>query len=478
MEGFWLKGENLYVKIYIRAINFVLIFFYFQNNFWRGFMEYYILTPFLFILRIFECLSQFYLITSISNEKITIKNLLFSSTILAILFEIAKPIVPQYLTSFTSCLFAISIIIFLLKIHPKKAIISFLSTSVIVAIIDCIVSICILKIYDFSTFSEISQSENLMIFGRIIISIITFLIASIINLFKTKETKNTTQEVKNSLNLITIILTFFLLIPNLVMILYYHDQKPLPLYLIIINIIAIIATFFINIFNTRRGIKLVQAEEELITEKIHSKTQEQLVDSLRTFKHDYGNLLQTIHGYIYTKDMDGLTEYFEQVLRESKIITALDRLNPEMFNNSSLYGLVTAKFEYARKNGVTMNIEMYTKLNNLEIGAYDLTRILGILLDNAIEASIGSKKKIVNFCVTERNNKVVIDISNSFSDTGLKIEEMYKKGISSKGDNRGLGLYKVEDILNKYPKIFHDTKITEDLFLQKLIIDKANLPVS
>ena len=76
-------------------------------------MEYYILTPFLFILRIFECLSQFYLITSISNEKITIKNLLFSSTILAILFEIAKPIVPQYLTSFTSCLFAISIITFL-----------------------------------------------------------------------------------------------------------------------------------------------------------------------------------------------------------------------------------------------------------------------------------------------------------------------------------------------------------------------------
>lgn len=185
-----------------------------------------------------------------------------------------------------------------------------------------------------------------------------------------------------------------------------------------------------------------------------------------------------MHGYIYTKDMEGLTEYFEQVLAESKIITALDVLNPELFDNPSLYGLITAKFEYARKNRVTMNLEMYTKLNNLDIKSYDFTRILGILLDNAIEAAIGSEKKLVNFYVTERNNKVTIELSNTFSNTGLKIEDMDKKGVSSKGENRGLGLYKVKDILDRYPKIIRERKMTNDIFLQKLIIDKVKLPVS
>ena len=80
--------------------------------------------------------------------------------------------------------------------------------------------------------------------------------------------------------------------------------------------------------------------------------------------------------------------------------------------------------------------------------------------------------------VFERNNKVTIEISNSFSNTGLKIEDIYKKGVSSKGENRGLGLYKVKDILSRYPKVSRDTQITNDIFMQKLVIDKVELPVS
>ena len=75
--------------------------------------------------------------------------------------------------------------------------------------------------------------------------------------------------------------------------------------------------------------------------------------------------------------------------------------------------------------------------------------ILGIFLDNAIEAAAGSERKVVNFYVVEKNNKITVDISNSFSDTGLKLDDINKKGVSSKGENRGLGLYKVKEIIKK-----------------------------
>ena len=352
-------------------------------------MDYYILSPLLFVLRIVETFSQFTLAVAISKNKIKVKSILAGTVIYAVFFEMIKLGIPQYLTSVLASILSISIILFLFKINWKKSIACSLLMGITVAIIDCVVCTCILKFFNLSSFEEITQSYLFTGIAKTFVCILVLVIAKILNKYTAGSDFSNIENIKNTTELITLIFTFFLLVPNLIMIIYYHDQKPLPLYLIIINILAIIATFFINIFNTRRGIKLVQAEEELITERIHSKTQEQLVDSLRTFKHDYGNLLQTMHGYIYTKDMDGLTGYFEQVLAESKIITALDRLNPELFDNSSLYGLVTAKFEYARKNSVTMNLEMYTKLNNLAIGSYDFTRILGILLDNAIEASIG-----------------------------------------------------------------------------------------
>ena len=435
-------------------------------------MEYYILSPLFFLLRLFESFSQFSLTLAIARKEFKIKRMMLCSIVVAILYETTRINIPQYLISILPFVVIISLSVLVLKVNYKKAIASYLIAAVIIVIIDSLVSVSLLKIFSLSSFLELSQNNVLSSFGKVLIITFTVIIALIIKIYKKDEE---ISNIKSSTNLITLIITVLLLFPNLIMILYYYDNKPLPFGIIVVNIIAIILTFLVNIYNTQRGIKLVQAEEELITEKTYNNTLRELVDSLRTFKHDYNNTLQTIHGYIYTQDMNGLTEYFDEVLSETKTITGLDRLNPELYRNPSLFGLVTAKFESARKSGVTMNFEIYADLNNLDIKTYDFTRILGILLDNAIEASAGSKKKIVNFYVVEKNGKVTVEISNSFTDTGLKIEEMNERGKSSKGKNRGLGLYKVKDILSRYPKIVHETKISSDLFLQRLVIDKVKV---
>ena len=79
--------------------------------------------------------------------------------------------------------------------------------------------------------------------------------------------------------------------------------------------------------------------------------------------------------------------------------------------------------------------------------------------------------------INEDKATVTIEISNTYSNKEISIEHMFEKGVSSKGENRGLGLYKVKDILSRYPKVSSDTQITNDIFMQKLVIDKVNLPV-
>ena len=440
-------------------------------------MDYYIFTPLLFILRIFEFCSQLTLSLLISNSKINIKKLFLSSIFVTIIFETLKPFIPQYLTSIISAIVVISFITFVFKTNYVKAIASYFITTITVAITDCIVSTTIIKLTHVSTFAELSQSEHLMTIGRVAITLIIFLISIILKVIKQRERVESISNIQKRVNLINLIMTFLLLIPNLIMILYYHDDKPLPLAIIIINIVSIIGMLLVSIFNTQRGIKLVQTEEELVTEKIYNKTQQELVDSLRTFKHDYKNVLQTIHGYIYIKDMEGLTQYFDEVLKEAKAITSLDSLNPDLFGSPSLFSLVAAKLETARRNGVTMNLKIATKIDELEINEFDFTRIIGILLDNAIEASIPSKEKVINFRVNEVGGKKRIEISNSFINKGLEIEELRKKGVSTKGQNRGLGLFKVNDIIGKYPKVIHETVIKDNVFCQRLIINKIKLPV-
>lgn len=440
-------------------------------------MDYYIISPLLFLLRIVEVSSQFTLSSVISGIKFSIKKFIWGTLLFTISFEVFKPFIPQYLTSVVSTFLAISTFIFVFKINYKKAILSYLITIITVGIIDCAVCLIIIKICNLSTFSEVSSSEFLMTIGRIAIALVMFLVSSMFYIFKNKKKIISTENIKTSTSLITFIITFLLLFPNFAMILYYHDNKALPFSIITINIIAIIAMFFVSLYNTQRGIKLIQAEEELLTERTYNKTLQNLVDGLRTFKHDYNNTLQTMYGYILTNNFDELKNFFAQILDESRAITALDKLNPELFRNPSLFGLVTAKFEYARCSDVTLNFEIYADLDNLDIKTYDFTRTLGIFLDNAIEASAGSEKKIVNFYVVERSGKVTIEISNSFSDTGLKVEDINKKGMSSKGENRGLGLYKVNEIIKKYPKIIHETKISNGMFLQKLVIEKQRVIV-
>lgn len=441
-------------------------------------MEYYNLSPVTFLLRMIEVFSQMTLVLVISNAKVKLKNFLFVSLMLSVLFEVIKISLPQYLTATIASIISILALIFLLKIDTKKAIFSYLITIITVAIVDCLIALATLNIGNFSNLNEVAQSENLMLLGNSLVSAVVFFIAIIINFVNQNKHENTVSDLKSSINIATLIITFFLLIPNIIMIIYYHTNKKLPITIILVNILAIIATFFISIFNTQRGIKFIQNEEELITEKTYNKALQDLVDSLKTFKHDYNNTIQTMHGYIFMKDMDGLTEYFEDVMKEAKTITALDKLNSELFNDPSLFSLITAKFEYAKKNNVTMTFDMHEKFNNLDIKSYDFSRILGILLDNAVEAATISENKFVKIYTVKENEKVTIEISNSFSPTELNVEDMDKKGTSSKGENRGLGLYKVKDILSKYPQIIHEVTASNNVFLQKLVIDKVKLPIS
>ena len=98
------------------------------------------------------------------------------------------------------------------------------------------------------------------------------------------------------------------------------------------------------------------------------------------------------------------------------------------------------------------------------------TRMLGIYLDNAIEASMETEHPIVNFHLGKMNQDIVFIISNTFIDRGLSVAQMYKKEITTKGRGHGIGLSNVSEILNRYDNIYYETLIDGGMFIQQIRI--------
>lgn len=438
------------------------------------FMEYYILTPVSFILRVFEVLSHFVLIMTIMRGKLNAKKVFAGAIIFSTLIECIRWIIPQYLVSLLTVFLGTIFIIVFFNLKWWKSIIGYLLLAVITAIVDCITSFSLLKIFNLQELSEIITNRFVYYIDSIIISIILLLLSASIYYFRKK--KKTSSDITEDLNMIVLInniVMFTLLMPNLIMILYYHDNKSLPGYMIIINIVSILIMFYVNTQNTKAANEAIRTEQSLKVQREYNGVLQSLVDDLRTFKHDYNNTLQTIYGYIQLEDMKGLKRFFNQVLTESRNISTLDKMNPNLIKNPGLYSLITNKYQKAKNGGVTMEVELFGDVENLDIQIFDLTRIMGIFLDNSIEAAMGSEKKRINLIITERREDVMIEVINSYSEKQLKSVTLYEKGNSSKGKGRGLGLYKVKEILKKYPKIYHETFTEKEEFMQQLIIEKV-----
>jgi len=98
--------------------------------------------------------------------------------------------------------------------------------------------------------------------------------------------------------------------------------------------------------------------------------------------------------------------------------------------------------------------------------------MLGILLDNALEASAESDSKYVEFLVKEDqpSNSIIIEISNSFTGNP-DIQKIYEKGFSTKEDHKGIGLWELKRVIAKNDQnVKLTTNISGDLFNQKLVI--------
>ena len=199
-------------------------------------------------------------------------------------------------------------------------------------------------------------------------------------------------------------------------------------------------------------------------------------NEIKKFKHDFNNIILGLDGYINNDDFnkEKLKKYFNSTIMNFNNNIELNNIVIAKLNSikvSSLKSLITNKVLVAQNNNIDVDINIQGEIHNFYTDEMQLSRILGILLDNAIEASLEvPHDKKIEMNIIQIDKTTDIQISNTFNNTGTPIADFNKEGFSTKGTNRGLGLSSAHEIANKLNMLLN-TEIDGNTFIQNLSIE-------
>ncbi len=196
--------------------------------------------------------------------------------------------------------------------------------------------------------------------------------------------------------------------------------------------------------------EMERKDREIKMTNLYNGVFEEMIETIRRRQHDFHNQIDAVYSLHLTSDsleelVDAQREYCDNLIYENRYTKVLGCIH-----NSILSGFIYSKFTKAEQRGIEIEFNV-SFTENTKISIHDLIEIIGIFIDNSIEAVAGSEliKKIVfelndykglNLCV----KNAVADISNK------DIEKFFEKGYTTKESGRGIGLSKIKEYQKKY----------------------------
>ncbi len=283
-----------------------------------------------------------------------------------------------------------------------------------------------------------------------------------------------------SINKTYLIIITIVLVSSFIILLIYSqtpriNNASLKIYgLIFIGIIIFFITLIIIISRyTLRELRYRRNMEEIETYYEYTLQIESINNEMRKFRHDYVNILTTMSEYIRENDMDGLKTYFNDNIVPMKDNLQMNSIKINGTDNlkvRAIKGLVTTKILQAQEKNIPISIEVPELIDHIEMNTVDLSRIIGIIIDNAIEASEELEDALIRIAFINVETSVMFIVMNKCKEDMPKIHELFQDSFSTKGDNRGLGLTTLKEITDTTENVLLDTTIENGYFVQKVEI--------
>ena len=190
---------------------------------------------------------------------------------------------------------------------------------------------------------------------------------------------------------------------------------------------------------------------QLEINKLYYDTYEELIISIRKKQHDFNNHINAIQGILYTAiSYEELKEqeekYLDEITEDRQQISILTKVE-----NPLIAGFLTVKIQEAERKGINVEYNCIFPKVKINMPEYQLIEMMGILLDNAIEAvEKMDASKLMQIRLLMVEGVINFSVTNTYLISDVKdISNFFAKGYSTKGNNRGIGLYKLKELMQK-----------------------------
>lgn len=245
---------------------------------------------------------------------------------------------------------------------------------------------------------------------------------------------------------------------------------------VIIYLIAMFAFIVIlfTLFRQRMDNEKVSKKYDELLDVM--KNYESDIEEQRTLRHETKNEFATIKCKLQDKeDNKTIIEYIDSVIGEKGKASSTKYSKFKYLPSNGLKGFFYYKFIEAEKKGINVSINIFKQIENSFLKDIDtkdfkdLARIVGVYLDNAIEASSTSEDKKLGIEMYLIKEKIELIITNTFNNE-INLDKIGKESFSTKGKHRGHGLLLVNKILSENNMFEAKNEIRDNIYIQSLKI--------
>ncbi len=305
----------------------------------------------------------------------------------------------------------------------------------------------------------INTTKNISIFNNQIVLKIVFSILEtfiLILIVKISLLINFIKKIRQNINFYTTAITILLFLNIIIAYRAYDVNNKLMVIISIITIIFI-CIFIKVIVNDKYNLRILEEKNKNIKEsyKAYSET----IDQCKEFKHNIKNELYSLKSILPFKYQKIINNLLTKYDTKYEWINKIEEI-PE-----GLQGIIYLKIKEAKIKKVNILLNTKKEISTNEKDYIDLCNILGILIDNAIDASILTKNKIIEININETKEYTDIKMLNTFVNS-IDLNNIGKKNYSTKEYKSGIGLNYIKNVKNNNIKV--NFSIINNLFITNI----------
>lgn len=248
-----------------------------------------------------------------------------------------------------------------------------------------------------------------------------------------------------------------------------------PYYVLVLAMAALEAGLVMYLAQRLDAARKMEAQRDVIAQQqLYERDLEAIRQEVRSFRHDYKNLLAGLSKQADEGEMDQLRAAL------SELDAGFDRRMGEKIQASTQIGnvrvpqvrsLLLSKLAAMREKKIDCRLEALYPVERVGMDPWDFTRCLGILLDNAAEAALETETPWMEVVLLSQKDRLSLRVSNPYIGA-IDPDKIWTESFSTKGEGRGLGLPGYQRILADYPNAATSTSWAGGVFIQELTVEE------